>query len=302
MVTMISRRKVLYATMALSGASLAALVSWRRRDDWSIANWGDTTIYFPERVHYWRDDPVGYNLREASISPSERNGVFLVAGQSNAAAYGSGLPFAPENKGKVDSFSAFNGKMYEGKDPGPNMDGTGSSWLYRLADKLISEGYYQRVIMVPLAMGSARADYYLPGAVLGKFIPVAVKRLADLGIPITGVLWQQGESDGGANTARGQYVQTLSAIISQSKEAGLRSPWLIGKSTYQGGKQNNVVRDACADLVNGIDILSGADTDALKGDRFRSEGLTHFNAAGLDAAANLWLRAIVEAFHLSPIG
>jgi hypothetical protein len=188
--------------------------------------------------------------------------------------------------------SIFNGGLYEGKDPGPNVDGIGTSWLYRFADRLRGSAQYDRVIMVPVGMGSAAARYFAPNGVVGNFIPVAVKRLASLGLPVTAFLWQQGERDGGEGTSTAQYADALRSIMQASRDAGSVAPWLIGKSTYQGGVISNSIRLACDQLVNNADVFPGADTDTLVGTTYREAGLTHFNSLGCEFAAALWQTAL----------
>jgi hypothetical protein len=240
------------------------------------------------RIPYWRIEPRGYASRSPRLVSGENTGVFVVMGQSNGAAYGSGSLITPTNASKVDTLSIFDGGMYEGKDPGPNMDGLGTSWLYRLADRLIPGNFYDRVIMLPIAMGSALCIDYTPGGVLEHFGPVAHRRCAALDIPISGFLWQQGEGDGGMGTAA--YKALLQSVIDTTREAGSTAPWFIGKSTYSGGVTSATVRAACAEIVDNVDIFAGADTDTLTG-AYRSDGV-HFNETGCIAAAGLWQSAI----------
>lgn len=263
-------------------------------DPFVAADWGNQDIYFQPRLHYWRRPPVGYAQRSIRLDPAENTGVYIAMGQSNAAAYGEGTLFTPINSAKVDSFSTFNGGMFEGKDPGPNVDGPGTSWMYRLADKLITAGVHQRVIIVPLGMGSAACAYFKPNGPLGRFFPSAHYRLAALGIPITAILWQQGEREGQLGFTQAQYQADLQSVIDHTREVGFSGPWLVGKSTMSGFSTSAAVRAACDAVVNGVDVFAGADTDSLGGAN-RDAGGTHFSATGVDGAATLWQNAIVAA-------
>lgn len=263
-------------------------------DPFIAANWSNPDIYFQARLVYWRFGPGSYSARSPRIDPAIRTGVFLVAGQSNGAAYAVGAPYIPTNAAVVDSLSIFDGGVYEGKDPGPNMDGTGTSWLYRLADKLIASSVYDRVIMIPAAMGSAASDYYMADGPLVGFIPSAHRRCQSMGMNITAILWQQGERDGGTGVTTDQYVENLQSIIAICRAAGCDAPWLVAKSTYQGNVTSGAIRAACDQLVDGVDVFAGPDTDALGGVTYRAD-TTHFNAVGADAAATLWMNAITAA-------
>jgi hypothetical protein len=112
------------------------------------------------------------------------------------------------------------------------------------------------------------------------------------------VLWQQGESDGGSGVPAPQYVKNVSSAISNARDVGCEAPWLVAKSTYLSGRESAVIRGAVDELVNGKDVLPGADTDVLAGPLYRSDGLTHFSEHGADAAADLWLAAIRHGLQL----
>lgn len=262
-------------------------------DPFICANWGDTSDpYFKDHIQFWINEPRGYAARPPRVASGERTAVVIVAGQSNSVAHGVGGAFSPVNAGKVDSLSIFNGGVYEGKDPGPNVDGPAISWLYRFADKLISAGKYDRVIMVPIGMGSASVANFAPGGVLGNFIPVAVRRCMSLSLPITAILWQQGERENMDGVSQAIYQSTLQAVIDASRTAGVTAPWLVGKSTMLSGITSSPIRAALAAVVNNIDVFAGADTDTLGGTTYREPGLTHFNPNGCDAAAALWYAAL----------
>lgn len=266
-------------------------------DPYLALNWSSNHSHIPMRLPYWYTLPTGYAARSPRVVPAQRTAAFVVLGQSNAAAYGVGAAHVPVNSAVVDSLSIFNGGIYEGKDPGPNMDGPGISWLYRFADLLITAGHYDRVIMVPAAMGSARCADYAPGGVLQRFPAVAHRRLAAIGLPVTAYLWQQGESDGGGTVSAAQYQAMLQAIIDGSRLAGSAAPWLIGKSTYSLGVTSAEVRAGCAAVVNGTDVFNGADTDTLTA-AYRAADNVHFSATGCASAASLWRAAVVAALGL----
>lgn len=255
------------------------------RDPFTCLKLNSSNVLFQMRLPYWTK-PTGYPKSNPRLDPSERTGVFIVAGQSNAAAYGVGAAFVAAHPTKIDSISMFDGGVYKGQDPGANIDGTGTSWLFRFADRLIWGGQFDHVIMVPIAMGSSSINDWEPGGVLSDFIPVAHRRCEALGMPVTALLWQQGESDGTMATAT--YQAKLQSVIDNSRAEGFNAPWFVAKSTYVAGNAYPNVRNACAAIVNGIDVFAGPDTDTLTGTTYREPGLTHFNGNGCDHAAALW--------------
>ena len=140
---------------------------------------------------------TGKTVSKAGLNAGETTGVFVVAGQSNAANCGT-TNYTPSNASKVDNLSIYDGGTYAGADPLlgcqniPGVAGTGNLFT-RMADKLITAGKYQRVILIPVAVGgSSVADW---NAYLSERLIVSGRRAAAIGLPITAYLWMQGETD-----------------------------------------------------------------------------------------------------------
>lgn len=237
---------------------------------------------------------VGKVVSTPLLLPGDRTFTGLIAGQSNGANYATGANYTPTNADKIDNLNFIDGGTYKGADPALGASGSGSSWLFRFADKLISGGLYDRVILVPIAVGATSVLDWLPSGIVGKHFAAASARCANVGLVPSAILWQQGEADHAMTQAT--YKTNLLSVIGSSRAAGFVAPWLVGKSTYNGGVTSAPVRAACAEVVNGLDVFAGADTDTLTGTANRDAGLTHFNAAGADAAATLWKAAVDAAF------
>lgn len=219
---------------------------------------------------------------------------FIVAGQSNGANHSTGSLYTPSHASKIDNLNPLDGGTYSGSDPALGASGNMASWLFRFADLVIDAGLYSRVVMVPVAVGGTSILNWAPGGIIADRLGAAIARCANVGLPITAVLWQQGEADTSMATA--DYKTNLRATIAAARSRGLAAPWLIGMSTYRGGVTSPTVRAACADVVNGVDIFSGADTDGLTGLSFREPALIHFNEAGINAVAGLWRDAVAAVF------
>lgn len=236
---------------------------------------------------------VTYGRGTANPRGNEDAGVFIVAGQSNGANHAIGGLYIPTNSSEIGNLNFLDGGMYQGQDPALGASGTGGSWLFRFADSLISEEVYDRVVIVPIAVGGSSINDWLPAGILGRHLAVAYRRCAALSLSVTAVLWQQGESDHGMASAT--YQSNLQSVIETAREAGIAAPFLVGKSTYNAGNVDNDIRAACTAIVDGVGIFAGADTDALTGESYRAGDLTHFNAAGAAAAASLWAGAVEAA-------
>lgn len=233
----------------------------------------------------------GKTVRDPRIVPGEATAVFLAGGQSNGANFAS-EQYVVANGGKVDQISIYDGGCYAYSDVPLGSDGTGGSIWGRLADKLITEGKYKRVIFIPYAIGGTISGLWVPGGALHPRIIVAVRRAAALGLPITASLWQHGETDGQYATTQAAYQSAMQAIRAAVVAEGVTAPWLLAKSTLIANVQSATIRAAVTALVDGTNFKAGPDTDTLTGTGNRYDG-THFTGAGANAAANLWRDAIL---------
>ncbi|WP_172373809.1 sialate O-acetylesterase [Mesorhizobium sp. NZP2234] len=227
--------------------------------------------------------------------------MFITAGQSNGAgANHVTAAYTPTNGAKNQTLYLFNGGIYRTADPLLG-GGTGSlgSWGGRLADKLIDAGVFARVVILPTDVGSTAVADWQPGASFFDRLIVATKRALSLGLPVTGYLWHQGETDQAAGTSQVAYASALSSIITgvRAYGSGFQAPWFIGKCSYNGGNTSAAVRAAQAAIIDGATIFAGGDTDSLTGaGTNREAGNLHFNATGADAAASLWKAALDVVF------
>jgi len=232
--------------------------------------------------------PLGRALRSPSLVEGEETGVFIVAGQSNCCNHVDTL-YAPVSQ-KVENLNIFDGAIYQAIDPLLGCNATSGNWLGRFADKLIAAGKFARVILVPCGVGATSITQWSVGGNLNDLLAVSFARCAALSLPVSAVLWQQGETDGQNGMAQATYQAALAGLISQQRAMGNLAPWLIGKSTYDGGVSSTAIRSALAAVVDDTTIFAGADTDTLTGSN-RQADQTHFTAAGADAAAGLWADA-----------
>lgn len=234
---------------------------------------------------------VGLIRRSPRIQTGVSACALIIAGQSNGANHMGGT-YNVFYDTQVDVLNFRDGGIYPVTTPIVGASGIDGQWLGRLGDILVDNGHYDRVILVPVAVGNTSVSDWSDGNVRNNII-TAVRRCRALGLPPR-VLWQQGEND--TATSQSDYAARLTRVISRSQiDGGPTIPWLLGRSTYNAGGPIATVRAAIASLVNGVSIFDGADTDTLTGTTYRTPELTHFNLAGGQAAAELWRQALIAA-------
>lgn len=253
----------------------------------------------PFRFGEYPGYPAGGNHNtdgKARSGPHEKVGVFVCAGQSNACNMGP-TGFTPSTW--VDNLNIYDGAIYRAADPllgchnVPPSYGPGNVFT-RMADKLIADRKYSRVILVPVGIGGTRVGEWVTYPGLNQRLVVAGRRCEAQGFKVTAFLWMQGESDTLAGTAQASYAASLASLIAVPRAAGFIQPWLVGLCSYLTGSSSAAVRAAQAAAVNGTDIFAGADTDTLTA-ASRQVDNVHLNDAGVLAAGNLWASAIEAA-------
>lgn len=230
-----------------------------------------------------------------------RTAVIVVIGQS-LSVNEVPTPYVPTNT-NIDQLNIFDGKLYRAKDPllGINVSGGAvtdlrGTWMLRMADKLIADGHFDRVILVPMAVGNTRADQWASETAapfLFNKINVVGLRLRDAGLPCTAIMWGQGESDTSAGTSQASYTASMNKIIAEFNHAIPACPILVARESYYYGATSAAVVAAQAAVVNGTTVFAGENVDSIgSGGRYDN---THLNETGADQRATLAVAALMAA-------
>lgn len=233
----------------------------------------------------------GLTQVDPRLVAGEKTGVILCGGQSLMGNY-TQTPFTPVNA-KVQVLNPYNGGIYQvGSTSLPGAGGVLDHIGKRIADKLITDGEYARVILVPIAISSTTfADWAVGGAVNHR-IGVASRRLASLGLAANFVLWGQGESDNVFATSQASCSASLASIFAtiRGQAALAAAPIVLSFESYYLGTTSSIVRAAQAAAVDGTSVIAGPDLDTLNATN-RYDNI-HWNATGAAAAAVLWAAPI----------
>ncbi|HEY2882313.1 MAG TPA: sialate O-acetylesterase [Pirellulales bacterium] len=257
----------------------------------------------------------GKTTAETTVDHFGIGEVFIVAGQSNSANYGS-----EKQQPKSGMVASFDGKTWRvADDPQPGAGGTGGSFIPAFGDAM-AERFHVPIGIVSIGVGSTSVREWLPKGeevnrltttgrgldeispghwqATGKLFDKLTSRLEELGPHgCRAVLWHQGESDAGQ--ARGgapvdrqisgdDYVRHMKTLVEASRRsAGWPVPWFTAQATYHSerDKSDDEFRAAQKSLWDSKLTLEGPDTDAL-GPEFRHG--VHFNGRGLQEHGRLW--------------
>lgn len=213
----------------------------------------------------------GLPQRSLSIDPAARTLILITMGQSLMAnVHGIKAPiYVPTNSSVIDNFNIYDGAAYAFvRAPALGCNGYFSNVATRVADMLINKRVFDRVIVVPIAVGSTTIAEWTTGDFAGRF-PVAMRRLAASGItPATpgvtfAAVWGQGEADTRDGTSRAAYRGHLDRLIDTVFSSGFLGRLFVNVESYYLGRTSSEIQAAQTSVVNGTTVFQGANWDAL---------------------------------------
>jgi len=254
----------------------------------------------------WQDIKL-LTRRSPVINTSIRNLVLFNVGQSNSTNV---LPTAsaPTNAAAIDNFNIYDGAVYNvvagpllgtqayTSGLGTNING---AIITKVADLLVTNNKFDRVILVPLAISGTPIAEWGAGGSLYDRMCVAIKRLAARGITpsVSNVTFatvqMQGEADGVAGTSLAAYQAAVNQMIARAEGCGYSGRWFISLETWSGGVTYSTIRNAQSGLANGTKIFVGGDLDTINGSG-RTDN-THFNDTGGSSAATSTYNSMVAS-------
>jgi hypothetical protein len=233
--------------------------------------------------------PAPIDAVPCDFSAQPRPLMILVLGQSNAANHGAP---PPPSDGQRKATFLFEGRCYRTGSAAPGATGRGGSIWTVLAPRL-SRTAGRPVVFSVLAVEATQVrDWVEPGRLHRRLADTLASNRENSFVPDI-VLWQQGEADARSGTSANDYRERFSRLVALLRSQGVAAPIAVALSTRCGNEGSEQVRTALKEsAIQDSSVRLGPDTDTLTGP-FRQDGC-HFSASGLDAAAELWLRAIVK--------
>lgn len=246
-----------------------------------------------------------------TIDTTQTNLVLIVAGQSNIADMAPSV-YTPTNAASIFQLNAFDGKLYPAVDPlvGTSQVPVGGvpevgNPVLRVADAIITNAYFQKVYIVPLAvLGTAVADWQSGSET--PLLSASVLRVKGKGIACGTtnvtcvVMWGQGETDNTNGTSQSAYTNSLNAVISNMTSYGFVGHWYVAKQTYNGAV-SAAIQNAQVAVVNSSTVFAGPNADSLVGNvcgslanaacRNATDGV-HWTDNGSFSYAALWVTAL----------
>lgn len=279
---------------------LVSFDAWAQRgglappDKYAIADFATSLIYRGTN---------GLTPRSQTINPALKTLVLIWDGQSNQMNV-TPTTYVPANSSAIDNFNIYDSASYP--PTGIAMLGCGISAGapygfghigLRVADTFITNGIFDRVVIVPIAIGATTIADHVTGTLAGR-VTATMNRLISRGYSpgTTGLtfayFWGQGESD--TATSQSAYAASFATLVANLQGAGFSGRIFIAEETWFSGSVVAAVQAAQIAAVDGVTIFSGGNLDSLNATN-RVADNSHFNDTGAAAAATL----IYNAMHAS---
>ncbi len=210
--------------------------------------------------------------------------IVLALGQSNAAneppAGEAHIRSVPE----VVNF--FDGRCYAAEDPLLGSEGDGNSIWTRVADLLVADHAYDRVVLATFAINATSIADWSETPFFRQRIARITADLRTRGLAPSHVLWFQGEADQLARTDADAYVARFDALLGAVRAQGLSAPIYLSLTSVCQSPPDPAIRGAQQRLLTRPGMRAGPDTDTI-GYADRWDGC-HFTPGGRAAVARLW--------------
>jgi hypothetical protein len=232
--------------------------------------------------------------------------IYLIAGQSNAANFGS--PAIDPNDDRVSARTLPTGNSWVRlKDPLPNFDpsraGSGGSAWTRLGS-LLTAAENVPVGFLSLGIGNTKVDEWLsPNLFYLTRIRDSIRSFPPNGFKA--VLWHQGERDANISTTFADYQSRLQSVIAASRiEPGStwNVPWYIAEASDQSGSSNLTQEEPIKAAQRAVAFNDPFTFLGASADEFHLENASggklsdgiHFNSPGLADHAGQWFSILAN--------
>lgn len=222
-------------------------------------------------------------LKQVDIDVSNKTGIFLTYGQSNAANAGeTGYnPF-------FEVYQFLFGYTFKYQEPSLGANGRGSSVWGMVGDKLIDSGAYNSVIFSNCAFGG-KSIKQLNDGIHFNYLVMNYKMLLKKYQRVDAILFHQGEQD--SKNYKNYYNEFVLFLENLSKE-GINIPIYLSRASYCNGVESPDLISIQDELIKDFSqVHMGPNTDLIysKIDRYDN---CHFSLSGLEKVADKWVDSL----------
>jgi hypothetical protein len=215
---------------------------------------------------------------------TERTGVLLVIGQSNA---GNSAERRVHTRFPERNLNLYNGRCYVSGSPLLGSTNVRGEWITLLGDQLMEQGIYDNIVLIPSAIGGSVIARWADEGDLNGMLMSTIRGVNEL-YRVTDVVWHQGEGDVAMYTRTNTYVNKFESLMHTLARAGVDAPYFMSIASLCfdiGAPSKNWVPDAQRTLIESHgNIVLGVNTDEVVPLEDRHDGC-HFGARGQERVA-----------------
>jgi hypothetical protein len=229
-----------------------------------------------------------YGLTSKEIDISDNTGIFLTYGQSNSVNGGE-LEYVVKN----EVYQFILGNTFDYKDPSLGGNGVGGSVWGMVGDKLIEQGFHDKVIFSNSGFGGKRIEELKDGGFLDFLIFNYATLIQKYG-RVDAILFHQGESNNSSEGIK-NYYSDFSEFISNLNGKGIDVPVYLSRASLcsENHPINNNLTSIQNQLIFDFDIIKqGPNTDLLTSRSDRLEDYCHFSLKGNDNFSDMWVESL----------
>ena len=229
-------------------------------------------------------------LTSKEIDISDNTGIYLTYGQSNSVNSGE-LGYMVKN----DVYQFILGNTFDYIDPSLGGTDNGGSVWGMVGDKLIKQGFHDKVIFSNSGWGGTNIEQLKKGEIFNFLIFNYTTLIQKYG-RVDGILFHQGE---GNNSSMGikNYYNDFSEFISNLKEKGIEVQVYLSRVSLGGENYpiNKNLTDIQNQLITDFNIIKeGPNTDLLSSKSDRLEDYCHFSLEGYDKFSDMWVESLTK--------
>ncbi len=235
-------------------------------------------------------------IRTQTINPAQKTLVLIVGPAQSNWNDVAPTTYIPTNVGAIDNFNLYDSasrQIVSGLVGSVAVSPYGlGNIAVRVADNFVTNGVFNRVIIVDAAVGTTTMDKWANGTLASR-VPTALARLASRGITQStpgvtfALLMGLGETDTSLGTSQASYTTSLTTFITNIRAIGYTNRIFICQETWSGGITSAGIRAAQLAAVNNIDVFTAGDLDTFNATYRQPSDNLHFIDNGLLAVGNL---------------
>ncbi len=238
-----------------------------------------------------------------SISATISSSTFVMIGVGDSLQTNiSATTYTPSNVAAVQNLNLYDGLIYKGIDPLISTPLAGGNYLTRTADKLVSDGKFARVVIIPLALGGSTSLDWSTAGVHHQRARVACWMVRDFGwignaSVKFGIVYGVGTNDQTAGSTSQQIQDRYNSFRTAMTGHGCDFDTFVHTQSRLASVTSATVTGAQAAVVDSVRTFTGVNIDTLTGVGANSTDGTHLDTATGSAAGGNALATLIEAHY-----